>query len=102
MSQPNELRSETVRVDLAAAMPRPPDQNVKQAARIQLPIHAPLSKQPTSTPFPASVIPAVPPVAARKPLNTIGSPEKKPMLIWWMLLAISALILIIQIWTYFS
>jgi hypothetical protein len=28
--------------------------------------------------------------------------EKKPMLLWWILLAVSALILIIQIWTYFS
>jgi len=28
--------------------------------------------------------------------------EKKPMLLWWILLAVSALILIMQIWTYFS
>ena len=103
MAEPNELRTETVRVDLAAAAAQPADQDIKQTVRIQLPIHDPLSKPaPFSTPLPASAVPAVPAIAARNPLSTIGSPEKKPMLIWWVLLGISALILIIQIWTYFS
>ena len=100
MAESNELRTETVRVDLAAATAQPADQDIKQTVRIQLPIHDPVGKPPPfSTPLPASAVPAV---AARNPLSTIGSPEKKPMLIWWVLFGISALILIIQIWTYFS
>jgi hypothetical protein len=34
--------------------------------------------------------------------GAVAPAEKKPMLLWWILLAVSALILIIQIWTYFS
>ena len=32
----------------------------------------------------------------------VASAGKKPMLLWWILLGLSAMILIIQIWTYFS
>jgi hypothetical protein len=49
---------------------------------------------------PQSVI--MPNVTPRNPLSAIAPAEKKPMLIWWILLGVSALILIIQIWTYFS
>src|SRR5215211_467343 len=41
------------------------------------------------------VIPQNPPIA-------VAPVEKRPMLVYWMLLAMSGLILIIQIWTYFS
>jgi hypothetical protein len=35
-------------------------------------------------------------------LIAAGSGEKSPMLLWWILFGVSALILIIQIWTYLS
>jgi hypothetical protein len=37
-----------------------------------------------------------------EPLIAAGLGEKSPMLLWWILLGVSALILIIQIWTYLS
>jgi len=37
-----------------------------------------------------------------KPLIAAEPGEKSPMLLWWILLGVSALILIIQIWTYLS
>jgi hypothetical protein len=44
----------------------------------------------------------MPNVSPRNPLSAIAPAEKKPMLLWWILLGVSALILIIQIWTYLS
>jgi len=32
----------------------------------------------------------------------VGVEERNPMPLWWLLLGVSALILIIQIWTYLS
>jgi hypothetical protein len=43
-----------------------------------------------------NVVPQNPPIAVAPPV------EKSSMLLYWMLLGISAVILIIQIWTYFS
>jgi len=37
-----------------------------------------------------------------EPLVAAGHGEKSSMLLWWILLGVSALILIIQIWTYLS
>ena len=45
---------------------------------------------------------AMPDVALQNSLMPMAAAEKKPMLLSWILLGISALILIIQIWTYFS
>ena len=45
---------------------------------------------------------AMPNVVSQNPLIAIAPVEKRPMLLYWMLLVVSALILIIQIWTYFS
>jgi hypothetical protein len=45
---------------------------------------------------------AMPNVVSQNPLIAVAPIEKRPMLLYWMLLAMSALILIIQIWTYFS
>jgi hypothetical protein len=45
---------------------------------------------------------AMPNVAPQDPPIAVAPAEKSSMLLYWMLLAISALILIIQIWTYFS
>ena len=45
---------------------------------------------------------AMPNVVSQNPLIAVAPVEKRPMLLYWMLLAMSALILIIQIWTYLS
>ncbi len=45
---------------------------------------------------------AMPDVIPQNPPIAVASIEKSSMLLYWMLLAMSALILIIQIWTYFS
>ena len=45
---------------------------------------------------------AMPDVIPQNPLIAVAPVEKSSMLTYWMLLAMSALILIIQIWTYFS
>ena len=45
---------------------------------------------------------AMPNVVSQNPPIAVAPVEKKPMLLYWMLLAMSALILIIQIWTYLS
>jgi hypothetical protein len=44
----------------------------------------------------------MPSVVSENPPIAIAPIEKSSMLLYWVLLAISALILIIQIWTYFS
>jgi hypothetical protein len=45
---------------------------------------------------------AMPNVVPQDPPIAVAPVEKRPMLLYWMLLGISAFILIIQIWTYFS
>jgi hypothetical protein len=45
---------------------------------------------------------ATPNLGSRNAPGAVVPAEKEPMLLWWILLAVSALILIIQIWTYFS
>ena len=45
---------------------------------------------------------AMPNVVAQNPPIAVAPVEKSSMLLYWMLLGISAFILIIQIWTYFS
>jgi hypothetical protein len=45
---------------------------------------------------------AMPNVVPQNPPIAVAPVEKSSMLLYWMLLGISALILIIQIWTYFS
>ncbi len=45
---------------------------------------------------------AMPNVVTQNPPIAVAPVEKSSMLMYWMLLAMSALILIIQIWTYFS
>jgi hypothetical protein len=119
MSGPDELKTETVRVVLPLpAAEKPPDQNIKETVRIQLPLREPLAKPPPfSTPLTASAMHApespsmgqtrntqstiMPNVAQQNSLIELAR-EKNPMLPLWILLGVSALILIIQIWTYFS
>ena len=45
---------------------------------------------------------AMPNVVPQNPAIAVAPVEKSSMLLYWMLLSISALILLIQIWTYFS
>jgi hypothetical protein len=45
---------------------------------------------------------AMPNIIPQNPPIAVAPAEKSSMRLYWMLLAISALILIIQIWTYFS
>jgi hypothetical protein len=45
---------------------------------------------------------AMPNVVSQNPPIAVAPVEKSSMLVYWMLLAMSALLLIIQIWTYFS
>ena len=45
---------------------------------------------------------AMPNVVSQNPPIAVAPVEKGSMLVYWMLLGMSALILIIQIWTYFS
>jgi hypothetical protein len=45
---------------------------------------------------------AMPDVAAQNPSIAVAPAAKNSMLLMWILLGVSALILIIQIWTYFS
>jgi hypothetical protein len=45
---------------------------------------------------------AMPNVVSQNPLIAVAPVEKNSMRLYWLLLVMSALILIIQIWTYFS
>jgi len=85
----------------ASVMPAPESPSSgpkKETARIPLvPDPLPSAGQMKNT---QSVI--MPNVAPRNPSSAIAPAEKKPMLLYWILLGVSALILIIKIWTYFS
>jgi hypothetical protein len=69
----------------------------KETVRIPLMPEPLRSAQKKTQPLMAmpNVIPQNPPIA-------VAPIEKRPMLVYWILLGMSALILIIQIWTYFS
>ena len=85
----------------ASVMPAPESPSSgpkKETARIPLvPDPLPSAGQMKNT---QSVI--MPNVAPRNPSSASAPAEKKPLLLYWILLGVSALILIIQIWTYFS
>ena len=66
----------------------------KETTRISESLHSAQKKTQPLMAMP-NVIPENPPIA-------VAPVEKSSMLMYWMLLAMSALILIIQIWTYFS
>jgi hypothetical protein len=75
----------------------PPIGPKKETVRIPLMPEPLRSSQKKTQPLMAmpNVVPQDPPIA-------VAPVEKRPMLLYWMLLGISAFILIIQIWTYFS
>jgi hypothetical protein len=78
-SVPLEPKKETMRISLAAA-----------SSPVGTQINDPEPFVPT------------PDVASGNPLVAAAPARKNPMLLWWVLLGVSALILIIQIWTYLS
>ena len=80
----------------AAVMPAPdlpPSGPVKETVRIPLPTDQMRKTQPLVT---------MPEVAPRNPSIAVAAEEKNPMPVLWLLLGVSAVILIIQIWTYLS
>jgi hypothetical protein len=76
-SVPLEPRKETMRISLAAA------------------------SSPVGTQVKNPLVPT-PDVASEHPPVPVAPAKKNPILLWWLLLGVSALILIIQIWTYLS
>jgi hypothetical protein len=84
--------------DSVRPFPIPPSLGPKkETVRIPLTPEPLRSAQKKTQPLMAmpNVIPENPPIA-------VAPVEKRSMLMYWMLFAMSALILIIQIWTYFS
>ena len=75
----------------------PPSGPKKETVRIPMAPEPLRSSQKKTQP-----LMAMPNVVSRNPLIAVAPVEKRPMLLYWTLLAMSALILIIQIWTYFS
>ena len=82
----------------ASVAPLPtPSPSVQETVRIPLAPEPLRSSQKKTQP-----LIAMPNVVSRNPPIAVAPVEKSSMLLYWMLLATSALILIIQIWTYFS
>ena len=86
---------------LSASVPPPPISSPsgpkKETVRIPLtPEPSRLSQKKTQP------LIAMPNVVSQNPPIAVAPVEKSSMLVYWVLLATSALILIIQIWTYFS
>ena len=75
----------------------PPSGPKKETVRIPVTPHPLRSSQKKTQP-----LIAMPNVVSQNPPIAVAPVEKSSILVYWMLLATSALILIIQIWTYFS
>ena len=88
-----------VRYPLQCAPPPipPPSGPKKETVRIPLTPEPLRSSQKKTQP-----LIAMPNVVSQNPPIAVAPVEKGSMRLYWMLLAMSALILIIQIWTYFS
>jgi hypothetical protein len=79
-------------------IPVPPTAGPKQET-----VRIPLTPEPLrSSQKKTQPLIAMPAVVSQNPPIAVAPAEKSSMLVYWMLLAMSALILIIQIWTYFS
>jgi hypothetical protein len=79
-------------------IPVPPTAGPKQET-----VRIPLTPEPfRSSQKKTQPLIAMPAVVSQNPPIAVAPAEKSSMLVYWMLLAMSALILIIQIWTYFS
>jgi hypothetical protein len=78
--------------------PESPDSGPnKETLRVPLVSEPPVSQERIKSP-----LAPMPHVVPQSSLIAATSREKNSMLLWWILLAVSALILIIQIWTYLS
>jgi len=116
---PNIKSRETVRIQLPVREPmdKPPVFSTPLSASVMASSDSPVSglKKETARvsfvpdPFPSAAETKNPQprigmsyVAPRNPLGAAAPAEKEPMLLWWILLGVSVLILIIQIWTYIS
>ena len=60
-----------------------------------------LNPEPLRSP-PRKAQSLIPQIVPKNPLSSLAAPDKTWMLLYWLLLGLSAFILIIQIWTYFS
>jgi hypothetical protein len=80
----------------AAVMPAPDlpsSEPIKETVRIPLSAVQMKKTQP---------LVAMPEIASQSPSIAVAAEEKNPMPLLWLLLGVSAVILIIQIWTYLS
>lgn len=127
MAGTGETSTETVAVDAPPTTPKPADEKTPETERTQSPVLQLLDKTSPSAPLPQPVkvgqepetsgpkqetarvqvlsdpSPSVREIKHRPVVPADVAPaEKKSMFLWWILLGMSALILIIQIWTYFS
>jgi hypothetical protein len=122
MTGPNDRHENIVPVDSPPPPEeKPADLKTREAVRIQLPIRDArevASAGPRTETARVSSVPVVrsPAAEIKNPQAFVsesgiaagsrlvpGAPtEKDPKLVWWILLGLSALILIIQIWTYIS
>jgi hypothetical protein len=80
----------------AAVMPAP---DLPSSGPIKETVRIPLSTVQTKKTQPLVAMPEVAPQSAS---IAVAAGERNPMLLLWLLLGVSALILIIQIWTYLS
>jgi hypothetical protein len=87
---------------LSASVPPPPPIPPSSGPKKET-VRIPLTPEPLrSSQKKTQPLIAMPNVVLQNPPIAVAPVEKRPMLLYWMLLGISALILIIQIWTYFS
>jgi hypothetical protein len=114
MAEPDELKKETVRIDLPAFTGgNPPETDITpcETVRVQLPLRPPAAEPAaqmvvSSKSFSPSNSPRVsmPGIAAADALragrSAAATATEKSSTLWWIVLGLSALILIIQIWTY--
>jgi hypothetical protein len=122
MADPNDQQNDSIHVESSVAPgEQPAGVKAREGVRIQLPIRDArevASAGPrTETVRVSSVqVARVPAAEIKNPQAFVpargiaagsrlvpGAPAKKdPKLVWWILLGLSALILLIQIWTYLS
>ena len=127
MAEPDQLKKETVRIELPLPpVTKTPESIVKpgDTVRIQLPVRetgnplipasSPSGAKPETVRIPLMPEPlrssqqktepliAMPQAPPQSPPVAVAPAEKSSMLLYWLLVGVSALILIIQIWIYFS
>jgi hypothetical protein len=85
-----------------SASVRPPPISSRSGPKKET-VRIPLTPEPSrSSQKKTQPLIAMPNVVSQNPPIAVAPVEKSSMLVYWVLLATSALILIIQIWTYFS